>query len=84
MSDKEVQAGKTDTQSSKQSAQGKEARGEVKGELLTAVFQAGWGEVWGSFLLLFVFCFCMRWSLTQPRLALNSPQLTLFQSDSPK
>lgn len=48
MSDKEVQAGKTDTPSSKQSAQGKEARGEVKGELLTAVFQAGWGEVWGE------------------------------------
>lgn len=48
MSDKEVQAGKTDTQSSKQSAQGKEARVEVKGELSTAVFQAGWGEVWGE------------------------------------
>lgn len=48
MSDKEVQAGKTDTQSSKQSAQGKRARGKVKWELLTAVFQAGWGEVWGE------------------------------------
>lgn len=48
MSDKEVQAGKTDTQSSKQSAQGKGARGKVKGELLTAVFQKGWGEVLGE------------------------------------
>lgn len=40
MSDKEVQAGKTDVQSSKQSAEGKGAWGEVKGELSTAVFQA--------------------------------------------